>query len=111
MVSTAISMHLKTRTDKIGLSHAGNLPGLQDVPLHGENSGSCDFGTVNQCGISHIKGACKDANPERKILNPGQKVSYGNVACAVGDGPLIACIERVGPERGFVLQPSGSFVF
>lgn len=97
--------------DNQEISCWGPLPGLQDVPVHGGDSGPCDFGTVNQRGIAHTKGACKDASPGRKILNPGQKVSYGNVTCAAGDDGLIACIERVSPERGFVLQPSGSFVF
>ncbi|CPX56774.1 Uncharacterised protein [Mycobacteroides abscessus subsp. massiliense] len=87
----------------------GPLPGLQDVTAKG--SGPCDSGSVNQFDISHTKGACADVKPHRKVLGPGQKVSYGNVTCAVGGGGLIACIERVNPERGFVLQPSGSFVF
>lgn len=87
----------------------GPLPGLQDVPSTG--SGACDIGSVNQYSIGHFKKDCKDSKPTHKLLNQGQKISYGNVTCAVGDGPLIACIERVSPERGFVLQPPGSFVF
>ncbi|MDO3069572.1 hypothetical protein [Mycobacteroides abscessus] len=91
----------------------GPLPGLQDIAAEG--SGPCDTGTVNQFGakyaIGHVKGACKDNRPTSKVLSPGQKVSYGNVTCGVGDGGSVACIERVNPERGFVLQPSGSFAF
>lgn len=87
----------------------GPLPGLQDVPATG--SGPCDTGVVSQVAITHSKGSCTDARPTRKILNPGQKITQGMVTCAVGNGPLIACIDRFGSERGFVLQPSGSFVF
>lgn len=92
------------------ISCDGPLPGLQDIPIEGSGSGQCDVGTVNTLAIAHYKGAC-DSRPNRKILNPGQKVSYGNVTCAVGSDKLIACIERVGAGRGFVLQSSGSFVF
>ncbi|RIS79395.1 hypothetical protein D2E44_20810 [Mycobacteroides abscessus] len=87
----------------------GPLPGLQNVPATG--SGPCDTGSVNQFGIGHVKKDCQNHKPSTKVLNPGQKISYGNVTCAVGGDSLLACIERVSPERGFVLQPSGSFVF
>ncbi|AWG64694.1 Uncharacterised protein [Mycobacteroides abscessus subsp. bolletii] len=87
----------------------GPLPGLQNIAAEG--SGPCDTGTVNMYGIGHRKSECKDNKPTSKILSPGQKVSYGNVTCGVGDGGSVACIERVNPERGFVLQPSGSFSF
>ncbi len=88
---------------------AGPLPGLQDVPATG--SGPCETGVASQVAITHSKGSCADVKPTRKILGPGQKITHGMVTCAVGNGPLVACIDRFGPERGFVLQPSGSFVF
>ncbi|WP_309224189.1 hypothetical protein [Mycobacteroides sp. CBMA 326] len=87
----------------------GPLPGLQNVPARG--SGPCDIGSVNSFGISHTQGACEDARPNWKILSPGHKLSYGNITCAVGRGPVVACVERIAHKRGFVLQPSGSFVF
>jgi hypothetical protein len=46
------------------------------------------------------------------ILEPGRKLindAYG-VTCAVGDGQLTACVDAW-TNHGFVLQPSGSWVF
>ncbi|CPS09521.1 Uncharacterised protein [Mycobacteroides abscessus subsp. bolletii] len=92
----------------------GPLPGLQDI--HAIGSGPCDTGLVskygdNTYGISHKKEECKKYPPSSKLLNPGQKISYGDQTCGVGDSGSVACIDRSVGENGFVLQPSGSFSF
>lgn len=43
-------------------------------------------------------------------LTVGQKITTGGITCAVGDDRLTACIDHV-LNRGFVLQPSGSWTF
>ena len=53
------------------------------------------------------------ANPfsYAKLLSPGQKVSFLNVTCAVGDDRLVACLDTYNGEHGFFLQPSSSRFF
>lgn len=43
-------------------------------------------------------------------LVPGQKITAGAITCAVGANRLTACIDPA-LNRGFVLQPSGSWTF
>jgi hypothetical protein len=43
-------------------------------------------------------------------LAAGKKFVGKNGTCAVGDGGLVACIDADN-KHGFVLQPSGSWVF
>lgn len=47
---------------------------------------------------------------ETKTLSTGQKLVKYQMACAVGDGNLTACINTA-TNHGFVLQPSGSWTF
>ncbi|BBZ12529.1 hypothetical protein MBRA_27240 [Mycobacterium branderi] len=53
-------------------------------------------------------GACPPFNAA--ALNAGQKIETGDVTCAVGANQLLACIDP-SRDKGFVLQPSGSWVF
>ena len=46
-----------------------------------------------------------------RLMGSGQKVSFLNVTCAVGDDRLVACLETFNGEHGFVLRPSGSVFF
>jgi len=46
-----------------------------------------------------------------KPLVSGEKLSYGNVTCAVGDDDLIACLDTSGGQHGFVVRASGSRAF
>jgi hypothetical protein len=46
-----------------------------------------------------------------KLLSAGQKVSFLDVTCAVGDNRLVACLNTFGGQHGFVLRPSGSEFF
>jgi hypothetical protein len=54
---------------------------------------------------------CSNPYSYAKLLNPGQKVSFLNVTCAVGDNRLVACLDTFNGEHGFVLRPSGSGFF
>lgn len=44
------------------------------------------------------------------VLNVGQRITAANTTCLVGTDRLTACIDPF-LNRGFVLQPSGSFTF
>jgi hypothetical protein len=44
------------------------------------------------------------------LLNVGQKITTGDITCVVGTDRLTACIDPI-LNRGFVLQPSGSWTF
>lgn len=48
--------------------------------------------------------------PFPATLAVGEKISASNITCAVGDGGVTACIDPL-MNHGFVLQPSGSWVF
>ncbi|MBA0048120.1 hypothetical protein MLB1_17585 [Mycobacteroides sp. LB1] len=93
---------------------SANVPGLGGVNLPG--IGTCPMGTVAQKGdgafeISKGAWTC-GTRPEAPVLNVGQKLTYGNVTCAVGGGGLTACQVSMGDQKhGFVLQPSGSTSF
>ena len=43
-------------------------------------------------------------------IQAGRKLSGGNGTCVVGENNLVACIDK-DMKHGFVLQPSGSWVF
>ena len=93
---------------------SANVPGLGGVNIPGV--GTCPMGTVAQKGdgafeISKGAWSC-GTKPEAPVLNVGQKLTYGNVTCAVGAGSMTACQVTMGDQKhGFVLQPSGSTSF
>jgi hypothetical protein len=101
----------------------GELPGMDDIPFPGASHlrpGDCVVGSVAFKGpgyeLSRMSyGGC-GGNPAAlpsagKMLNPGQKLSYLNVTCAVGADNLVACLDTTSGDHGFVLQPSGSWAF
>jgi len=45
-----------------------------------------------------------------QVLNVGQKITAANITCVVGADRLTACIDPI-LNRGFVLQPAGSWTF
>jgi len=52
------------------------------------------------------------AEPDRApLLAPAQKVSLGSTTCGVAPGGVTACIDSTDGGHGFVLQPTGSWVF
>lgn len=87
----------------------GAIPGLPSG-----QSGSCasvhQKGDDRQFTFSADNGNCEPA--QDKVLNPGQKLtdSLTGSTCVVGESGLTACINPQ-TDHGFVLQPSGSWVF
>ncbi|MFZ2239161.1 MAG: hypothetical protein WAV90_06400 [Gordonia amarae] len=61
--------------------------------------------------ILHYKGNCSNQFGGNKVLNPGQKVSYGNITCGVVGGGITACLDSSNGTHGFVLDPAGSWAF
>ncbi|MBV8790187.1 MAG: hypothetical protein JOZ00_26340 [Mycobacterium sp.] len=101
----------------------GDLPGLDDLPFPGggrSRPGDCVVGSVDFKGpgyqLSRMSYFGCDGNPASapsgaKVLNAGQKLSYLNVTCAVGNDNLVACLDSTSGDHGFVLQRSGSWAF
>jgi hypothetical protein len=91
----------------------GNIPGIPDsVPDNG-GLGCARVGQLNgwsnEIAFDRHWGSCPPFPPIAS-LDVGQKIDAGNTTCVVGDNSLIACIDPA-HDRGFVLQPSGSWVF
>jgi hypothetical protein len=94
---------------------SGNIPGIPAFVPNDESSG-CP--TVSQAGglvdgtllyvfSRHGGWACP---PFPSSLNVGEKISSANITCAVAQGNVTACVDQM-VNHGFVLRPSGSWVF
>jgi hypothetical protein len=99
------------------LSCWGNIaPGTPLVP---ERGNQCLLGRVDDARglIYHLQpqslyGSCDQPQTGPQVLPAGNKISWGNITCAVGAGSVTACLDtRLGQRHGFVLQPSGSTAF
>ena len=98
------------------LSCTGKFP-ARPSPAPPQN-GQCALELINDAhgliyhfSSSYLWAPC-DAGPSVRPLGVGQKISSGNITCAVGAGDLTACLDtRAGQRHGFVLQPSGSVGF
>ncbi|WP_420109218.1 hypothetical protein [Mycolicibacter arupensis] len=96
----------------------GDMPGLANAPL---GSGApvpdgCVIGTVRSQGAAGLRlnresTGCGRQFSNGAFLGVGQKLSYGNVTCAVGNDQLVACLDTSLGQHGFVLSPSGSTAF
>ncbi|MEZ0383689.1 MULTISPECIES: hypothetical protein [Mycobacteriaceae] len=96
----------------------GDMPGMANAPL---SSGApvadgCVIGTVRSQGAAGLRLNRESASCGRQFSNGaflgvGQKLSYGNVTCAVGADQLVACLDTSLGHHGFVLRPSGSTAF
>jgi len=77
--------------------------------------GSVDFKgpgyELSRMSYSGCDGNPASAPSGSKALNAGQKLSYLNVTCAVGNDNLVACLDATSGDHGFVLQRSGSWAF
>lgn len=110
-LSCGLGMPSSVTSDNQLVQCNGPLPGID-----GASNGTCDLGYAQAPpsgpgAVSHSDGNCPSGPPDLPILNPGQKVSYGNIACGVAPGGVTACINTSNGEHGFVLQPSGSWSF
>lgn len=93
-----------------GASCSGAFPGLEGIPM-GPAQGPCELGFANAFptggSITRNRGTCDNGGSFR-VLNVGQRVSYGPTTCGVFPGSVTACVSG---EHGFVLQPSGSWAY
>lgn len=88
---------------------SGNIPGIPDDG----GWGCAQLGATGIHGPYVFTRGIGDCPPHPGwigVLDVGQSVSASNVTCVVGADRLTACIDSV-RDRGFVLQPSGSWVF
>jgi hypothetical protein len=99
--------------DHVSASCGGPLPGLPDNAPVGP--GGCTEVTtptslptdLGPYSFQNGTGCPIDTTP---LLNVGQKITKGDITCVVGADRLTACVDPV-LNRGFVLQPSGSWTF
>lgn len=95
-----------------GITCMGDIPGIPDsVP----DSGAPGCARVwprpvsSDFVLDRHGGACPPFRGAA-VMNAGQKIETGDATCAVGANQLLACIDP-SRDKGFVLQPSGSWVF
>lgn len=101
-----------TPGDHVSASCGGPIPGLPDTLVGERGCSGVDTPTSLPTDLGPY-GFTKDANCPvltSPLLNVGQKITAGGITCVVGVGRLTACIDPV-LNRGFVLQPSGSWTF
>lgn len=96
----------------------GDMPGMANAPLSSGAPvpGGCVIGTVRSQGAAGLRlnresTGCGRQFSNGGFLGVGQKVSYGNVTCAVGADQLVACLDTSLGQHGFVLRPAGSTAF
>ncbi|WP_235664004.1 hypothetical protein [Mycolicibacter terrae] len=96
----------------------GDMPGMATAPLSSGAPvpGGCVIGTVRSQGAAGLRLNRESTSCGRQFtggafLGVGQKVSYGNVTCAVGADQLVACLDTSLGQHGFVLRPAGSTAF
>ncbi|MEZ0365271.1 hypothetical protein ACAG26_16445 [Mycobacterium sp. pUA109] len=91
---------------------SGDIPGIPDSVPDDGGPGCAQVGQAApfsaEYAFNRHWGACPPFNAV--ALDPGQKIATGSATCVAGAGSLIACIDPV-HDHGFVLQPSGSWVF
>lgn len=99
--------------DHVSASCAGPLPGLPDSAPRGK-AGCSAVGSptslptdLGPYSFQEGTGCPVLTTP---LLDVGQKITTAGITCAVGADRLTACIDPV-LNRGFVLQPSGSWTF
>ncbi|CPT40516.1 Uncharacterised protein [Mycobacteroides abscessus subsp. abscessus] len=104
---------------------AGDLPGMTDGHFASHHSppactaGTADIAPSGGYEFMPYDWKCGDINFRLddfpywsgQLLDRGEKLSYGNITCAVGDDNLVACLDRSGGDHGFVIRPSGSRAF
>ncbi|MDM4139878.1 MULTISPECIES: hypothetical protein [Mycobacterium] len=107
------------------ISCTGDMPGMDNVPFNGGGNtappSTCVLGAVHLDGAAYRLqrqgyGGCESGRDPgsqfggHPVLQPGQKITYQNVTCAVGDDRLVACLDT-SSQHGFVLKSSGSVAF
>lgn len=98
--------------DHVSASCGGPLPGLPDTLVGERGCSGVDTPTSLPGDLGPYR-FTKDANCpilSSLLLNVGQRITAGGITCVVGADRLTACIDPV-LNRGFVLQPAGSWTF
>lgn len=88
---------------------AGNIPGIPDT-VPGRSGPGCGKVSWMPGGFGFGRYWPQCGPYTTHVLSAGQKLETVNATCVVGAESLIACIDTV-DNQGFVLQPSGSWVF
>lgn len=89
--------------------------GFQGIPASVEGTGCPTVRKADDSGgdvpyvITRSGSGCVTARSV-KPMTAGRKLVGKNATCVVGDNQLVACIDADN-RHGFVLQPSGSWVF
>jgi hypothetical protein len=86
---------------------SGNLEGLPDSVT---GSGCPAVRKANDASYAFERSGPECVSDRAMPLAAGRKFVGKNGTCAVGDGGLVACIDSDN-KHGFVLKPSGSWVF
>jgi hypothetical protein len=99
--------------DHVSAGCAGPIPGLPDnAPVGADGCSAVGTSTSLPSDLGpygfHKGTGCPVITSQ--MLNVGQKISASNITCVVGADRLTACIDLI-LNRGFVLQPSGSWTF
>jgi len=96
----------------------GPVPGTAGLAVTADPTAKtpCDFGMAqlhgaNEGTISRYRGDCPTDMAGAPLLAPAQKVSLASTTCGVAPGSVTACIDSTDGGHGFVLQPTGSWVF
>jgi hypothetical protein len=98
--------------DHVSAGCSGPLPGLPEGAPRGRYG--CEYvGTASSMPsdlspYGFFDGTCPVITSP--LLNAGQKITSANTTCLVGADRVTACIDPI-LDRGFVLQPSGSWIF
>lgn len=99
--------------DHVSAGCAGKLPGLpDDAPRGSEGCSEVASPTLLPTDLGPYTFQPGTGCPilTTPLLDVGQKITKGDITCVVGADRLTACIDPV-LNRGFVLQPSGSWTF
>ncbi len=97
--------YLQDRNAHVVAGCRGTIVGIPADARQSEAGSSCDG-----VGSTFIRGSGHCPSPEDyPRLRPGHKLTAVNTTCAVTDDG-VACIDPV-VNHGFVVQPSGSWVF
>ncbi|BBZ15142.1 hypothetical protein [Mycobacterium branderi] len=99
--------------DHVSAGCSGPLPGLPpDAPVGSDGCSAVGSPTSLPTDLGPYSFQKGTGCPiiTTPLLDVGQKITKGDITCLVGADRLTACIDPI-LNRGFVLQPAGSWTF